>query len=299
MFTMMNHARLHVGIQGISQSERAYQLARSFALERVQGTAPGTKGRVTIVHHPDVRRMLLIMKSQIEAMRAAAYWNAALIDFQRHAATKAERISAGELVELLTPIVKGWLSEVAQEVSSLGVQIQGGMGFVEETGAAQYMRDARILPIYEGTTGIQGNDLVDRKILADEGRVIRQLLAMMRDTAAAMAGTPVEPLQGTLQTAIDHLDRSVTWLVEHAPDDPNLPGSAAVNLLMLAGTVLGGWQMVKSALAAPALSDTTFAEAKIQTAQFYCHHVLPRSAAFAEAAMAGSASVMAMSEQSF
>jgi len=203
------------------------------------------------------------------------------------------------MVDLLTPIVKGWLTEVAQEVTSLGVQVQGGMGFVEETGAAQYMRDARILPIYEGTTGIQGNDLVGRKLLGDEGRTARQLLEMMRETTVALDGTAVVSLQASLESATDCLDRAIGWLVDHAPDDPDLPGSAAVNLVMLAGTVFGGWQMAKSALAAEQHADRRFGEAKIKTAAFYCHHILPRAAAFAEAAMAGPELVMSVPEDSF
>ena len=299
MFTMMNHARLNVAIQGISLAERAYQLARSFALDRVQGRAPGHKGRVTIIHHPDVRRMLLIMKSQIEAMRASAYWTAALIDTARYAGSDAERESANSALELLTPIVKGWLTEVAQEVTSLGVQVHGGMGFVEETGAAQYMRDARILPIYEGTTGIQGNDLVGRKILGDEGRAARQWLSMMRETATALDGGPARVLRGPLDAAIADLERSVTWLVDHAAANPDLPGSAAVNLVMLAGTVLGGWQMAKSALAAEGLADTRFADTKLRTAQFYCAHILPRAAAYADAATSGPDLLMSFPEDSF
>ena len=299
MFTMMNHARLNVAVQGISLSECAYQLARSFAQERIQGKAPGHKDRVTIIHHADVRRMLLLMKSHTEAMRAAAYWTAALIDAEHHAGTVEERESASELVELLTPIVKGWLTEVAQEVTSLGVQVHGGMGFVEEAGAAQFMRDARILPIYEGTTGIQGNDLVGRKILGDDGRIARRLTSMMLETCAALDGTSAESLRLPLEKAVEHFEVATRWLVEHAADDPDLPGSAAVNLVMLAGTVLGGWQMAGSALAAESLADGRFAEAKLHTASFYCRHILPRAFAYAEAAMAGPEVVMSMPVESF
>jgi alkylation response protein AidB-like acyl-CoA dehydrogenase len=177
---MMNHARLGVGLQGLAISDRAYQLARSFALDRKQGRSPGEQGSVTIIHHPDVRRMLLVMKSQIEAMRSATYYTAGQQDLASHSDNEEERTAAASRVALLTPVIKAWPTEVAQELTSLGVQIHGGMGFVEETGASQHMRDARILPIYEGTTGIQALDFVGRKILADEGKAMRELIAEIR-----------------------------------------------------------------------------------------------------------------------
>jgi len=303
MFTMMNLARIEVGVQGLAISERAYELARAYALERVQGDAVGEKGRVTIIHHADIRRMLLIMKSQVEAMRAAAYSAGALLDVVRHATNSDVRDAANRRMGLLTPIIKGWLSEVAQEVTSLGVQIHGGMGFVEETGAAQHMRDARILPIYEGTTGIQALDLVGRKILHDEGRAMKSLLADMRATVSATADVEslvdITPLLGD---AIDDLETAVNWLVSNAPDNPNAPGAASVNLLMLAGTVVGGWQMARAALVV--CNDTNeydkaFRESKLNTARFYCEQILPRAAAYSRAAMASTATVMNMPEDHF
>jgi alkylation response protein AidB-like acyl-CoA dehydrogenase len=304
MFTMMNHARLNVGLQGVSISDRAYQLARSWALDRVQGNAPGKKGRVTIVNHADVRRMLMVMRSQTEAMRAAAYVTAALMDISQHSTDKDERESAGARLDLLIPIVKGWMSEAAQEITSLGVQVHGGMGFVEETGAAQYMRDARILPIYEGTTGIQGNDLVGRKILGDEGRAMKLLIADMRATVAELAASDsLQDLGADLDIAVNDLEMAVDSVISNAPDDPHLPGAASVNLLMLAGTVLGGWQMARAALAVAngcdtVASDTAFCEAKIITSRFYVRHILPRATAYMRAAMADSDTVMAMPESS-
>jgi alkylation response protein AidB-like acyl-CoA dehydrogenase len=300
MFTMMNLARLEVGVQGLAVSERAYQLARSYALDRVQGVAHGVQGRVTIIHHADVRRMLLVMKSQIEAMRAAAYWTSALLDVEHHGDTAEVRDAASARFALLTPIIKGWLSEVAQELTSLGLQVHGGMGFVEETGAAQHVRDARILPIYEGTTGIQASDLVWRKILGDEGRAMQSLIAEMRATVDASGDMP--DLKDSLAIAVDDLESAVEWLLDNGSKDPNAPGSASVNLLMLTGTVLGGWKMVRAALAvsgdAPGY-DGEFCAAKLGTARFYCTHILPRSAAFAKAAMAGSETVMSMTEDQF
>ena len=305
MFTMMNHARLNVGIQGLAISERAYQLANTYALERVQGEAPGVQGRVTIVHHPDVRRMLLVMKSLIEAMRATAYSTAAVVDAAHHSADQEDRAAAGARAALLTPIVKGWLTEVAQELTSLGVQVHGGMGFVEETGAAQHMRDARILTIYEGTTGIQANDLVGRKILYDEGKAMRELLQEMRSLDADLASVDgLATIRSALASGIESLEAAVTHLIESAPGDQNAPGAASVNLLMLAGTVIGGWQMARAALAAKKRladgdTDTAFLEAKIMTALFYGAHILPRSSAYGQAAVSGSDVIMAMPEESF
>jgi hypothetical protein len=303
MFTMMNHARLNVGVQGLSLSDRAYQLARTYAQERIQGAVTGKEGRVSIVHHPDVRRMLLLMKSQVEAMRAAAYLTGGLIDRVLHAPDEALRKSAEARLDLLVPVIKGWLTEAAQEVTSLGVQIHGGMGFVEETGAAQFMRDARILPIYEGTTGIQGNDLAGRKVLGDEGRALRALLGDMRETASALRQhDSIADLASPLDDAVDLVEGAVDWLLAEAPADPYAPGTASVNLLMLLGTVLGGWLMARAALAVSADGagfDASFAEAKRHTAAFYCSHVLPRAAAYQRAATASSGKVMSIADESF
>ncbi len=303
MFTMMNHARIEVGVQGLAISERAYQLARSYALERVQGSAPGHPGRVTIVKHADVRRMLLLMKSQIEAMRALAYVTAGVLDHTRHGADDDARAAAARRLALLTPVVKGWMTEVAQEITSLGVQIHGGMGFVEETGAAQHMRDARILTIYEGTTGIQAGDFVGRKILADSGRELSQLIAEMRQIDTALAGgESLADIRAALTAGIDDLEAAAAWLIENAQEDPNVPGSAAVNMMMLAGTVFGGFQLARAALAISngAMSDdAAFGEAKINTAQFYARHVLPRTHGYLQAATAGPDVLMTLPEESF
>ncbi len=303
MFTMMNHARLEVGIQGLAISDRALQLAARHARDRVQGTAPGVEGRATIVHHPDVRRMLLTIKAYVEAMRASALYAAGLLDLRHCAGDDGEREAADARAALLTPIVKGWLTEVAQEMTSLGVQVHGGMGFVEETGAAQYMRDARILPIYEGTTGIQANDLVGRKILGDEGRAMRALIAEMRELDDAL-GTDLQVIRDAHRAGVDELERAVDWLVSNAAGDPNVPGSASVNLLMLAGTVIGGWHMARAALKAAEADcvdryGAAFCEAKVQTAKFYASHIAPRAMALGRAATAGSDVLMEMAEDAF
>ena len=303
MFSMMNHARIEVGVQGLAISERAYQLALSYARDRTQGRAPGSEGKVTIIHHADVRRMLLVMKSQIEAMRAVACVTASVQDFSHYDGDAANREKASRRLALLTPVVKGWMTELAQEITSLGVQIHGGMGYVEETGAAQYMRDARILTIYEGTTGIQANDFVGRKILADEGRAIRELLADMRVLDSPLAGDErLADIRSALANAIANFELATTWLLENEPLDPHAAGSASVNILMLAGTVLGGWQMARAALAivaGAASDDPDFAAAKLITVRFYARHIMPRSQVYGDAAMAGSDLVMDLPEEFF
>ena len=302
MFTMMNHARVGVGIQGLAVSERAYQLAVEHAKDRVQGVAPGIQGRAAIVHHADVRRMLMIMKSQIEAMRAVAYVSAVDWDVAHHAGDDAERSAANERVALVTPVVKGWMTEVSTEVTSLGIQIHGGMGYVEETGAAQHFRDARILTIYEGTTGIQALDLAGRKILGDGGKAMQDLLAEMRslDEELAAAGADLGGIRSTMQAAVDELEQSATWLLQNAPNDQHVPGAASVNLMMQMGTVVGGWQMARAAVAASRKLETCddhekgFLDAKIGTARFYAEHILPRASSYARAACAGSESIMSV-----
>jgi hypothetical protein len=238
-------------------------------------------------------------------MRAAAYVTAAVVDTLRHGADSEQRAAAAARTALLTPIIKGWLTEVAQELTSLGVQVHGGMGYVEETGAAQHMRDARILTIYEGTTGIQANDLVGRKILFDEGKAMREWIDEMRSMDAELAAAvDLTPIREALSSALDDLEAAVRWLLENAPGDQNAPGAASVNLLMLAGTVAGGWQMARAALAAKKRladddTDTTFLESKIMTALFYAAHILPRSSSYCQAAVSGSDVIMTMPETSF
>ena len=188
MFTMMNHARLNVGLEGVAISERAYQQARQYALDRVQGRTLGRDGApsATIIGHPDVRRMLMDMKARIEAMRALAYYTAGQMDRAHGHADSASRQRAQTLVDLLIPVVKGWCTDNALGIASDGVQIHGGMGFIEETGASQHLRDARITTIYEGTTGIQANDLIGRKLARDGGAAMKRLIATMGDDAATL-----------------------------------------------------------------------------------------------------------------
>ncbi|MFT4796902.1 MAG: alkylation response protein AidB-like acyl-CoA dehydrogenase [Candidatus Azotimanducaceae bacterium] len=286
MFTMMNHARLCVGVQGVALSDRAYQKAVAYASGRVQGTpvnAPVNEGNAApIIHHPDVRRMLMLMRSLAEASRALCYLTAVNFDIGHHAIDESEASLAIRRGELLTPVAKAWSTEVSQEVTSLGVQVHGGMGFIEETGAAQFMRDARITTIYEGTTGIQANDLVGRKFLRDGGTEMFRLLAEMRQDLALITGVSgFESMAQDLDTAINRLDTTSHWLLEHAQDGL-LTGGVAFNFLMGAGTVVAGWLMAKSAMVASQklLEDKEFYEAKIITVRFYFAQVLPRAAAY-------------------
>ena len=283
MFIMMNAARFAVGLQGVAIAERAYQQALSYAQTRVQGTEVGVRGgpRVEIIKHPDVKRMLLDMKSRTEAMRALAYVTAAALDASHRHADAGERAEQLARAELLIPVVKGWCTENAIEIASLGVQVHGGMGFIEETGAAQHYRDARILAIYEGTTAIQANDLIGRKLVRDNGAAAHALIAEMR----AM-GAP------ELDAAIDALAATVDWVIGIARANPRAAAASSVPVLKLLGVVVGGWQMARTASAARAAItaggvDADFLRAKLATAHFYMAHILPHASALAQIAQHG------------
>jgi alkylation response protein AidB-like acyl-CoA dehydrogenase len=308
MFTMMNHARLGVGIEGIGIAERAYQHALEYARTRVQGRAIGQRSgdRVTIIHHPDVKRMLLTMKSQTEAMRAIALTACAAMDKARRHPDAAERSRNQALVDLLTPIVKGWCTEQGVEVASIGMQVHGGMGFVEETGAAQYLRDARITTIYEGTTGIQANDLVGRKVAHDKGAAAYALMAQMRTAASQLErlGADFEAGRRHFSGAIDSLETATKWIVQTYSDSPSAVAATAVPYLKLFGLVAGGWVMARAASAArrrleDPQNDTDFLTAKMISARFYAEHILPQARAFADTVVSGSQSVLALDEALF
>jgi len=306
MFTMMNLARLQVGVQGIAVSERSYQAARDYAKERVQGQVPGSRESARIIQHPDVRRMLMTMKSLIEAMRATAYVTASTIDTANHTEDADLRTASLERSALLTPIVKGWMTEVAQELTSIGVQIHGGNGYVEETGVAQHLRDARILTIYEGTTGIQANDLVGRKVLADSGLGMQRLLSEIAgfDANLAACGPDFESIRKAVATGHRRLEEATTWLLAKAQDEPAVVYLAAFDYMMLAGTVIGAWQMGRAAEIAHRKLATNagaanFYKAKVITARFYAEEILPRSAGYLEAATSDSSSAMELPEDQF
>jgi len=308
MFTMMNHARLGVGIEGVGLAERAYQHALEYAKTRVQGREIGQRSgdRVTIIHHPDVRRMLLSMKSQVEAMRALAYTAAALLDKTKHHPDPAQRQRNQALLDLLTPVVKGWCTEQAVEIASTGVQVHGGMGFIEETGAAQYLRDSRIITIYEGTTGIQANDLAGRKVGAEKGATALALLGVMRADSSRLntAGGELAALSTGYEDAIGQLERATRWIVENFPANSRAVAAVSVPYLKLFGTVAGGWTMVRAALIAQEGlklpdADREFLEGKLATARFYVEHELPKAAAFAREVTHGAASVLALDPDKF
>ena len=306
MFIMMNAARYGVGLQGLGVSERAWQQALWYARERTQGTELGTRDRTTvpIVRHPDVRRMLLLMKSQVEAMRAVASVVAASVDRARCHPDPKERAAALAFVELMIPVVKGWSTETSGEVTSLGVQVHGGMGYVEETGAAQLFRDARITPIYEGTTGIQGADLIGRKVARDGGATIARVVAEMRavQAAAAAAGTPdLTAISSSLGEGIDALEEAARFVVATYGPDVRRAAVGAVPFLMLFGTVAGGWQMARAALAAQRLlaagPDDGFLRAKVKTARFYADQVLVRAPGLARTVVAGAEAALVVEEE--
>ena len=305
MFTMMNNARLEVGMQGVAISERAYQRAVAFAKERVQGVARGHSGRSTIIHHPDVRRMLMQMRAISEAGRALAYYASAETDLAHYSGSAEARAAHQRRVDLIIPIVKGWCTEMAQEATYLGVQVHGGMGFVEETGAAQYMRDARILTIYEGTTGIQALDLMGRKMLRDKGQAMSELIEEMRTLLEplAAAGDEFASIATRFGDALEALEAATRWYLQSAAEDPDLGSAVGVDYMMMAGNVVCAWLMAKAALAAQghidAGSSDDFYLHKISTARFFAERILPRSEAQLQMVRAGSASVMAIDADVF
>ena len=308
MFIMMNAARFAVGLQGIAIAERAYQQAVGYAKDRVQSRdVAGSAAPVTIIHHPDVRRMLMTMRAQIEAARAIAYVTAAAYDAAHNATDAATKKQNMAFYEFLVPIVKGWSTELSIEVASLGVQVHGGMGFIEETGAAQHYRDARILTIYEGTTAIQANDLVGRKTMRDGGATAKGIVAQVRKTAAALAGASSADLKAIghrLEAGAQALDDVVDYVVSHAKSDIKGVFAGSVPYLKLAGIVLGGWQMARAAEISVAKlaandADPDFFRAKVATARFFADHLLSQAPGLREGIVEGSEAVMALEAEQF
>jgi alkylation response protein AidB-like acyl-CoA dehydrogenase len=308
MFIMMNAARFAVGMQGVGVSDRAYQKAVAYAKDRVQSRPVdgSAKQPVAIIQHPDVRRMLATMRGLTEASRALAYVAAAHCDIAHRHADEATRAEHQAIYEYLVPIVKGWSTELSIDVTSLGVQVHGGMGFIEETGAAQYYRDARILPIYEGTTAIQANDLIGRKTVRDGGKVAKSLLAGVAETIEALGaqqGPAFESMKKYLAQGHRSLSTVVDFVVTNTKSDPNAVFAGSVPYLKLAGIVLGGWQMARALLVAAGKrdEDPSFYGAKIATAQFYAEHVLTLASALEASIVSakGGESVLALSEDQF
>ena len=295
MFTMMNNARLAVGLQGVAIAERAYQQARDFAFERTQSKAiDGGKDSVKIIRHPDVRRMLATMKARTEAARALAYLAAGALDRAKREPDAEKRAAAQARLDLLIPLTKAWCTDIGCEVASLGVQVHGGMGFIEETGAAQHYRDARILPIYEGTNGIQALDLLGRKLLRDEGAAMTQLILELR------AGLPEdESLRAPLAEAIATLDETTAWLLDNGAKDITRGAAAATPYQSLCASVLGGWLLARSAVEAAKGDDKAFASAKLKTARFYADNLLGEVKGLAEAVTKGAEATLAFEDDDF
>jgi len=308
MFIMMNEARMGVGLQGVAIAERAYQQALGYARERKQGRDAVTgEALVTIDHHPDVRRMLMTMKSRIEAGRALTYYTAGLLD-RAHAGSDSEQRQRDlYLAEFLIPLVKGGGTEMGVEVASLGIQIHGGMGYIEETGAAQHWRDARITTIYEGTTGIQANDLIFRKLMRDKGETANRVFAEIMNTTKALASAAHPELQAIgrrLGRATQAWSNTTEWLAGNLREGVSSVLQGAVPYLNLAVTVAGGWMMGKAALAAAARldkgeGDPVFCRHKIATAHFYADHFLPQAEALAATVQAGDAAIRAYGAELF
>jgi len=307
MFTMMNYMRLGVGAQGVGLADRSYQASALYARERVQGRAPGERGRVAIIRHPDIRRTLLLMRSLTQACRAICYYTASCLDRANHGDDEAAAAVWAARGDLMTPIAKAFSSEIGQEVTSLGIQVHGGMGYVEETGVAQYYRDVRIASIYEGTNAIQAIDLVNRKLLRDGGATVSAFVSDMRgqDAPLANAGPDFAALRLWLAKGLDEMVQCSTHLITGERKDPELAGSAAFNYLMLVGTVIGGWQLARGALVAAATleqdstADTTFLRTQVLLARFYAEHVLPRVVPYSAAVRAGSGTIMALAAEQF
>jgi alkylation response protein AidB-like acyl-CoA dehydrogenase len=283
MFTMMNDARLGVGVEGLAIAERAYQQAVAYARERRQGKASGDEdlkdGQSLIVKHPDVRRMLMTMRAYIEAMRALTYRNATAIDLSHAHPDESVRDREQKMADLLTPMSKAWCTDLGVELTSVAIQVHGGMGYVEETGVAQHFRDARIAPIYEGTNGIQAIDLVGRKLPYDGGAFVKGVVADMREDVAALSGDALTTIQSNLTEAIDVLEDTMGWLFEQGEDLANTL-AGATPFLRLMSTVVGGWLLAKSAAAAQAAidagDDDAFLADKLVVARFFAEQLLPQ-----------------------
>ncbi len=297
MFVMMNSARLSVGTQGLALSQRAYQDSRDYALERHQGLAIGATGKDSaIVEFPDVRRMLLTQKAYIAALRRLMLFNAVHIDKSTHAPDAQTRARAAEIVGLLTPICKSFGTDLGNELTSLGLQVHGGMGFIEETGVAQYYRDVRITAIYEGTNGIQAADLVGRKLGVRDGASVLEFLSQMReiDSELAEAGDDFESIRSELTKQLDELQSATEWMLRTARNDPNAILAGSSPYLRMWGLVVGGWLMARSALAAPSAGDSEVAETQLVLARFYAEQLLPAVAGLAGAATAGAEDLFAL-----
>lgn len=301
MFTMMNNARQGVGLQGLAISERAYQQALSYAKERKQGMKADRSGRAAIIEHPDVLRMLMTMKSQIDAMRSLIYVAAVENDLS-HFATGEQQQASIERTALYTPIVKGWITEQAQEVTSLAIQIHGGMGFIEETGVAQHARDARILPIYEGTNGIQAIDLIGRKLHSDKGKAMTALLEEIEVELAEWEQSAVSNNIAKVKAVLDQAKLATQYCLSSMQKNPVLGTGLAYSYMMLMGYLIGAWLQLR-ALHASKQDENNLDEAQqkswAQSVSFYCDQILPRAIAHFYSIEHGQSSIDDLDENSF
>ncbi|WP_235964780.1 acyl-CoA dehydrogenase [Caenimonas soli] len=288
MFVMMNSVRMGVGVQALGVADRAYQRAVAYAEDRVQGTVIGAPKGAPISHHPDVRRMLLSMKTLVAAMRCLSLQVGAWLDLAGHAQTEAERVKYQRRVDFLVPIVKGWFTESTQRITYDAVQVHGGMGFIEETGIAQLYRDARILTIYEGTTAIQANDLVGRKLFRDGGDVAETICAEIDDVVEELRSSrnsTARKLSARLMTAVAALRRSSAAIIASMGAQPRSAYAASVAYLELWGVVAGGWmhaRMLLAAVEAPLSADQSQMQSKVSEADFYANHHLPHAISLAD-----------------
>ncbi|MGA8476831.1 MAG: acyl-CoA dehydrogenase [Chthoniobacterales bacterium] len=309
MFIMMNVARLSVGLEGVAIGERAYQQALAYAKTRLQGRdiSGGTEA-VPIIRHPDVRRMLLLMKSLTQATRSLAYVVAGARDLAMRHPDEGYRKRNQAFVDLMTPVVKGWSTETGIEIASLGIQVHGGMGYIEETGAAQHWRDARITTIYEGTTGIQANDLVGRKIIRDQGKTVRAVVDEMRrlegELRTKQPDASLESIRDGYSRGVDALANAVEYIVANYSVSPKRVMAGAVPFLKLFGIVAGGWQLARGAMVsanrlAESKGDPVFYSSKIATARFFAEHVLATAPGLAHTVVRGGESAVEPSEEQF
>jgi alkylation response protein AidB-like acyl-CoA dehydrogenase len=308
MFIMMNAARYGVGVQGIAIAERAYQKAAQFARDRVQSRPVDGSMNTSapIIHHPDVRRMLMTMRAYVQGCRALASVAASAFDAAHHHPDAAVRKEHQAFYEFMVPLVKGFSTEMSLEVTSMAIQVHGGMGFIEETGVAQYYRDAKILTIYEGTTAIQANDLVGRKTSRDGGQTAKAIAAQVATTVADLrhsASADALAVSKRLDAARAALVEVIDFVAGHTKASPNAVFSGSVPYLMLAGNVMAGWQMARSLLAAEQLlakgQDAQFMQAKITTARFYADHILTKAPGLRDSIVEGADSVTAMALDAF
>jgi alkylation response protein AidB-like acyl-CoA dehydrogenase len=307
MFTMMNNARLSVGLEGLALAERAWQDALAYAQERRQGRAPGAPAGESslIVEHPDVRRMLLTMKSLIEAMRGIIYVTAESIDLAGNHPDPELRAAKREEVDLLIPVAKAWSTEMGIEVTSLAIQVYGGMGYIEESGVPQHYRDARITTIYEGTNGIQAIDLVGRKLGMRKGAAVKDFLTMIAalDPVLEKAGEEVAPIRAQLASALTALADATAWIIERGAAEPRDALAGATPYLRMFSLVVAGWVMARQALAARAAldngaEDPDFLRAKLVTARFFAEQLLPAVHGLGPAVRAGHADLYAVTPAS-